>query len=50
MERLRGREGEGRTERGLGRTAQGPGDHGENLGFYPREVRGLEGCGQEEGT
>lgn len=41
---------EGRARRGLGRAVQGLGGYGENLGFYPREVRGLEGCGQREGT
>ena len=34
-----------RSGRGQEQAVQGLVGHGENLGFYPREVGALEGCG-----
>ena len=39
-----GEKEEGRE--GTGQVVQGLVGHGEDLGFYPREVGALEGCGQ----
>ena len=41
-----GKRGRGEGREGTGQVVQGLVGHGEDLGFYPREVGALEGCGQ----
>ena len=41
-----GREGGGEGREGMRQGVRGLRDGGEDLGFYPKEVGALEGCGQ----
>jgi len=42
---VRGRKGGGEGREGTGQVVQGLVGLGKDLGFYPREVGALEGCG-----
>ena len=46
---MRGREGGGEGREGTGQVMQGPVDHGEDLGYYHREVGPWRAVGRGRG-